>query len=209
MVWDWFNQHAQPLSFFVNLGTLFVWVFYAHLLLMGFRRQRRPRVLINMSCGQNFDSVCLVSNMSQEPIYVQSIIMDLESDGEHYRYAITDFDDFPDSQDYTHARDLTRQGPLQSGNYMKLGTFSDLILQVARAAGLSKDLQQNIGELAIQSCDIYVISVYGPEDGLIGARRRFLIQDNGATLVPEDIDTERLASRRARKLIRKWLYEYL
>ena len=91
-MWQWINDNAQALSFFASLGTLAVWLFYAHLLYAGFRRQRKARILINQGWGQQIDSVCLISNMSQEPIYIHSLVMTIRTRDDEYSESITDFD---------------------------------------------------------------------------------------------------------------------
>ena len=71
---EWLNDNAQAISAVASICTLFVWVFYAQLLYNGYVRQRRPRVIINRGKGIGVDSICLISNMSSEAIYVQHLV---------------------------------------------------------------------------------------------------------------------------------------
>ena len=58
---------------------------YAQLLYAGFRRQRRVSLLITRAVTKDVDALCLISNMSAEPVYLLYIIAVLETD----RYTIT------------------------------------------------------------------------------------------------------------------------
>ncbi len=205
-MWNWIGQNAQALSFFASVGTLLIWLFYAQLLLNTVRRQKTPRVLVNQGWGNQLDSVCLVSNMSQEPIYIQCIVMRLETDDGDYSYSVTDIDTTQVDDPGSETSKVTRQGPLLTGHFMNLGTFRTLIRQVAQSAGLPCE-HKAVRDLGVRACEIYVISIYGPESGPIGAKRRFLL-DGGETIRPDMIDTESMASRRARIKMRQWLHDF-
>lgn len=205
------DQIWQAIAAITGIGTLLVWLFYAQLLFASFRRQRRPKIIINQGWGRQLDSVCLVSNMSAEPIYIECILMTVATDEREYRYEVTDFDETEDPATQP-ASQLTRQGPLQSGHFVNLGTFRNLIRQVSRRAGLLEHGREGVQTLPIRACEICVISVYGPEDGMVGARRRFVMDGEDSTtnvLRPATIETERLTSRRARKTLLSWLREQL
>lgn len=44
---DWISQHHDSLTALTSIGTLLIWLVYAQLLYKGYRRQRRPRLIIN------------------------------------------------------------------------------------------------------------------------------------------------------------------
>lgn len=71
---EWLNQNSGAISAVTGILTLMIWVFYAQLLYNGYVRQRRPRIIINRGSGKNLSSLCLISNMSAEAIFVQHII---------------------------------------------------------------------------------------------------------------------------------------
>ena len=205
--WSWVSNNSKPLSTFISLGTLFVWLFYAQLLLAGFQRQRQARVLINQGWGRGIDSVCLISNMSHEPIYIQCVILVMKTSRGEYRSSVTDLDE-PRSRDVrAKPSEITRQGPLLSGNQMNLGSFSTLIRQAAQQHGLAckGDPIENIG---LKDVTVTVISSYGPEGGVIGTQRRFFVAgDDDSEMTPASIDSRRLINRRARRKMRRWLEE--
>lgn len=210
-MWQWINQNAPALSFLATLGTLAVWLFYAQLLFLGFKRQRKARILINQGWGQQIDSVCLVSNMSQEPIYIHSLLMTIRTHDGEYTESITDFDTAQPSDSEDRPQEVTRQGPLRDGEQINLGTFRSLIRQTGkRHKNLAQDDQQPIRTLAIENFKITVIASYGPEGGVIGAQRKFLVLgDDNERMSPVAAGTKRMAKRRARHRLQEWLENQL
>ncbi|MES1950270.1 hypothetical protein S4A8_05403 [Salinisphaera sp. S4-8] len=210
-MWQWINDNAQALSFFASLGTLAVWLFYAHLLYSGFRRQRKARILINQGWGQQVDSVCLISNMSQEPVYIHSITMTIRAHDNEYTEAITDFDEAQPRDSENHPREVTRQGPLQVGEQMNLGTFRSLLRQTAkRHKDLRADENQPLRSLSVHNFKVTVIASYGPEGGVIGAQRKFLVRgDDNQLMRPVAIATKRMTKRNARQRLQQWLEQQL
>jgi len=204
-MWQWINDNAQALSVFTGLGTLLVWLLYAQLLLASFRRQRQPRILINQGWGSQIDSICLISNMSHEPIYIQNIAMTIDATDGDYSGSVTDLDtDAPDgSESLGH---ITRQGPLASGAFMNTGTFRALIRQVAHQAGLTESQDRPIAAIGINSITLDVMTSYGPETGAMAFSRRFIIEgEDNERIRPATIDTTRLGDRFAREQMQRWI----
>jgi len=210
-MWQWINQNAQALSFFASLGTLAVWLFYAHLLFSGFKRQRKARILVNQGWGQQVDSVCLVSNMSQEPIYIHSLLMTIRTQSGEYTESITDFDTAQPSGSEDHPQEVTRQGPLRAGEQINLGTFRSLIRQTGkRHKNLDHDDKKPIRSLEVENFKITAIASYGPEGGVVGAQRKFIVRgDNNELMRPVATTTKRMAKRRARHHLQRWLENQL
>jgi hypothetical protein len=204
MVWNWIKENAEALLVLANFGTLFVWLAYAQLLFAGFRRKRKARVVITRGWGSGFGSLCLVTNLSEEFVYVLRILMTVWTDGEEVTFAVTDYD--VEDGAGKPASQLTRQGTLQPGASVNLGTFHELTDQIVRHAGDGKRIAEGM-----RACEICVICIYGPEDAVIGAVRRFKFDsDEGGNerMSPELADTRMLTSRRSRKMIERWLRKY-
>ncbi|HAB65052.1 MAG TPA: hypothetical protein DCE49_12930, partial [Pseudomonas sp.] len=72
---DWLMKNQQLVSLLISLSTLLVWMFYAHLLLRNFRRQRQPSLLINRGAGKGLGSLCIISNMSAEPMFINQLVV--------------------------------------------------------------------------------------------------------------------------------------
>jgi hypothetical protein len=81
---DWISEHHRVLSVLTNIGMLFVWIVYLQLFLSSYKRQTRPKILINVGAGRSIDARCLLSNMSSEAIYVESLIATLETEKDRW-----------------------------------------------------------------------------------------------------------------------------
>ncbi|SHF35521.1 hypothetical protein SAMN02745148_02403 [Modicisalibacter ilicicola DSM 19980] len=212
---EWISQNSKVLSFFTNLGILIIWLAYAQLLYMGFRRQRRPRLIINRGKKKDIEALCIISNMSAEAIFIEYIIADLETSEGTITMDVTDFDQEYTEGDENRKRDTspglggvrenTRQGPLESGDFLHIGTFAELIKRLARDEGIEMEGHRPTGDLRFQRLTIRLIGVYGPEDMPIGAERSFDLfdNDNFCSLTPATWDTKRLSSPWQRRKLRK------
>lgn len=213
----WITNHAEAISAIASVFTLFVWVFYAQLLYANYSRQRRPRIIINRGQGKFIHSLCLVSNMSQESIYVQHIVAVLETSDGKLQFDISEFQQSEDgdSSDINQTQETeykyrTHQGPLGSGEYLHVGSFNDILRGIAKAYGIEMLGYHPRGDMTFDALEIRLIAVYGPEDSPIGARRRFLLKDSKIdeyAVYPDSLDTERLNSRRQRRRIKRWMRE--
>ncbi|HET8791988.1 MAG TPA: hypothetical protein VFM75_12335 [Modicisalibacter sp.] len=217
---NWVSQHQAVLAIIINFGTLLVWLIYAQLLYLGFRRQRRPRIIINRGRKKDVDALCIISNMSAEAIFIEYIIADLATSNGTISMDVTDFDQLSNVGDddvgdhdkqLGPASDYTRQGPLGSGDYLHIGTFSEIIQRLAWESGIKMQGHHPEGDLRFRSLTIRLIAIYGPEDKPIGAERCFNLNLNDDekkyTLMPKSWDTQRLASPWQRRRLRKMVYE--
>ncbi|WP_404983235.1 hypothetical protein [Cobetia marina] len=227
---EWIANHSKTISAIASIGSFFIWLVYAQLLYHNFRRQRRPRVLINRGKSKGIDSLCIVSNMSAESIFIEHIIARLDTSHGSLLMDVTEFersyqegdeqsDNQQDGDSEQSAKeassssewrisDTTRQGPLGSGDFLHIGTFSEVIERMARRNGISLDGHWPSNEqLKFQRLTLRIIGIYGSEDHPIGVERAFRLHDaNGeCALVPERWDSNRLSSRRQRHKLRKLL----
>ncbi len=221
-MFEWISRHREVLMVLINLGTLGIWIAYAQLLYWGFRRQRRPRLLINRGNNRDLDALCIISNMSAESIFIEYIVAELETSRGTIEVDVTarerqysEGEEVEPQRDTTHGAVLpppgratvehsTHQGPLESGGFLHIGTFDELIRCIAREEGLEMRGNLPAGDLSLHSLTVRLIGIYGPEDMPIGAERRFWLEehDNRCTLTPASWDTKRLASWRQRRRLR-------
>ena len=205
----------------VSIATLLIWIIYAQLLYLGFRRQRTPRMLINRGRKKDLDALCIISNMSQEAIYVEYILAKLETSRGTVVMDVTDFeqeftDEDSESQESRRKetpitpqelRENTRQGPLLSGEYMHIGSFRDLVLRLAHDAGIPMQGSLPEADIEFTCLTIELIALYGPEPRPVNARRSFYIKSTkvGVTLVPTSWNTQHgisfLRRRRLSKMV--------
>lgn len=213
-MFEWISQHSSTLQVFTSLGTLAIWLFYAQLLYSNYRRDTRPRVLINKGVSKDdLDSPCLICNMSKEPIFIQCLVVELEtSEGVFYAPA-TDSDEGLDENENRTTGDRTRQGPLHGGSCIEVKNFRELIERAAAAGNItvSHGLPQD-RDIEFLSLRLTVISIYGPEDHPFGAARSFSLDCSNVEcpeIQPMSLDTERMTSKKDKEQVSKWLWEYI
>ncbi|PCC98680.1 hypothetical protein [Halopseudomonas pelagia] len=219
---DWIETNQAVLSVCVSFATLLVWVIYAQLLYSGFRRQRTARVIINRGSKRDLDALCIVSNMSQEAIYVEYIIATLKTSLGSVTMDVTDFEQHPTEEREngagerqtvavtpTNIRENTRQGPLLSGEFMHIGTFSGLVQRLARQGGIPMQGNSPEEDIQLESLTIELIALYGPEPKPVSARRDFIIDSSkyGGTLTPASWRTRQSISFLQRRRLCKMVDE--
>lgn len=205
-MWSWINEHTQFLNLVVNVGMLVVWITYLQLLLNNYRRQREPAILITRGAGRGIRSRCLITNMSQEPVYVTSLIATLITDDGSADVALTDMhDDLPDDLG-TDPRSAMRQGSLQTGQYLDIGHFEDVIIQLVETTNLIQDPQ------LVREIDLTVVALYGSDRVPVGAKRLFSIDRSDPQhpkITPLTVSTNQHTSRRQRRELLETLHKYM
>lgn len=202
---DWIREYHQTLSLLINIGMLFIWIAYLQLFLANLKRQTRPKILINVGAGRNLDARCLISNMSPEAIYIESLIATVEISERQWVRPVTDAHELAEKQDQ-NLRSMTMQGPLKQGEVMDVGSFRDLVRHVVRDAECPVPADAEFPD-DLTALEIQAIADFGPDDLLVGAKRRFeLARENGAwTLGRHSPHTEQIRSRSERRRIKQLL----
>lgn len=206
-MFEWIEQNTRLLSLAVNAGMLIVWLFYAQLLFSNYRRSRRPRIIINQGIGSGLSAHCLISNMSQEPIFVECIVAALDTEAGTQIDSVTEYEHAGDDTKVPTLHDRTGQGPLKTGEYLDLGTFEEIAGRVMR----NKSAGQRADAGSLQAIELYVVAIYGPDDSPVGARRRFELRrtDRGPRLAAVTVDSIPLTSREDRQRMRNWMEQYM
>ncbi|MEO1820259.1 hypothetical protein [Pseudomonas sp.] len=216
---EWIKDNQAVVSVGVSIATLLIWIIYAQLLYLGFRRQRTPRMLINRGRKKDLDALCIISNMSQEAIYVEYVLAKLETSRGTVVMDVTEFEqEVPEEHEnsrkqvsipHQELHENTRQGPLLSGEYMHIGTFRDLVLRLAYEAGIPMHGSLPDADIEFTCLTIELIALYGPEPRPVNARRSFYIKSNedGATLIPTSWNTRHGISLVSRRRLSKMVNE--
>jgi hypothetical protein len=231
-MYDWIADNYKVLSVCASLASVSVWLVYAQLLYLGFRRQRSPRLIINRGRNKDINALCLISNMSAESVFIEYIIAELETTSGTITLDVTDFeleylesgnsgdgqsDQAAGNQRPLNASENTRQGPIPPGGFFHIGTFNELIQRIARNEVMTtredtpeyyseshgeKNLQD---KLELNCLTLRLIGIYGPEAMPIGAERRFDLKYDGdyLALTPGSWDTKQLATLRQRYKLSK------
>lgn len=209
---NWIASHLALISTFVSSATLFVWIFYAHLLHKSFARGERPLVLIHQAGGMGPGSSCLVVNLSRQPLHVVNVHFILRTENHRFLLRLNEFQRITSSDERNWAREnVMKEGPLDSGDFLSLGDFSSM-LEGARSDDDGRDERQD-QELAekTEAFEIRVTAMFSAFDRPIGAIRRFAVSAEGEeiSLIPKSPLTEQLTSFRQRRRVHQWLSDSL
>ncbi|SER69246.1 hypothetical protein SAMN04490244_102177 [Tranquillimonas rosea] len=199
---EWLSANSAGLNVIINVVMLFVWVGYLQVFLMNFLRQRQSMLLINRGAGEGEHARCFVSNMGAEPIYVVNVIAKISSGGEELTANIVDRYEVS-SDDLSTPTKGTTQGPLQSGEFLDMGSFRDILVRAASR------LHGNVDEMQIDKLDLTVVAASGHTAHLVGGRRCFFLGwvDGSRTFVPERATTDQKSGFFERRKLRAQMDE--
>ncbi|MCW4116183.1 hypothetical protein NPA31_014555 [Aurantimonas sp. MSK8Z-1] len=209
---QWLRSNHELLSVLTNIGMLVIWIAYLQVFVVNFRRQTRPKIIINLGSGRGLDTHCIVSNMSSDAIYVQTMIAAVEREDDRWMLPVTELEGIEEWPSPTDLNLWSRQGPLLAGHMRDMGSLRGVIRHViSNATGDDTALDQ-LERLLPVRLELQVIAAYGSEELPIGARRGFEITRNEMerTVVrPLDVGTTQIRSRRERRAIVSLLEEQL
>jgi hypothetical protein len=198
-MWNWIASNHQVIGALANIAMLFVWIAYLQVFVSSYRRQKRSSILINRGAGFGLEARCLISNMSAEAIYIESIIATAETAEGRWSLPVTELLEGRSDLDLK-----TRQGPLQAGRFIDIGSFQKLMEPVLQKTKGPGGAVTSAGLENLVSFEIKIIAVHGSEDLLTGAIRRFdLIQRQHRLLLRgHAVGTHQIRSRRERERLR-------
>lgn len=207
---DWLQQYATLLTSLGNLLLVLIWAIYLQMFYRQSQRHQKAELLIHRAQGSEFSASCLLVNMSKEVVHVQCVIVKIETSEKALVHQVTDYERISD--DGSDSRQQLRQGPLQSGEYLLVGRFEDMLPGARKQRERDEEHSQLPPPLdEVEAVEVRVVAVHGPSDYLVGARRRFTVEhEDGQTRIhPERLLTEQLSARRHQPQIRRWLRDSL
>ena len=207
-MWTWIQDNNGALSVAINVLMLCVWLLYFHLLYTNYRHQTRPKILINRGAGQTVDARCVISNMSEEAVYIEAVIVsfgvDVDSDEtQKLVCSLSDLDvSLSDEQD---PRPQWLQGPLKSGELIDVGSYRALAERAIRARAGSSGTPTGLND--VKRLEIMVVASYTAQDGLVAAERVFDVEEEGdrCVLKPHTFSAHQIRRRRERKAIERMM----
>ena len=204
---NWITSNIQVVSAAINLVMLMVWLAYLHVFLSNFRRNTRSKIMISLSGDCGFKSTCLVTNMSSEAIYIQSIIIDLEAQEGRRSYPITEIESFEKWAEPSDLKIWSRQGPLGAGQARNIGTFEGMLAHAIQEENVSIEAVERQMDGPLAALEIRVIAAYASEDLPVGAVRKFRVlrSERGPQLRAESSIATQIRSRRERRAIKELL----
>lgn len=177
-----------------------VWIVYFQIFFLQYQRNNRPYLVIHHAQNENPDALCLLVNMGKETVHVQCVQVVLHTRaGEEKMMTVTAYRRV--GADDSNVHQVLRQGPLQPGGYLVLGSFRNIILGRRSEDNESDYLFEDITALEIRAAVFH-----GPSSHPVGARRSFRLEhEGGPGIFPKNIYTEQLNRRRDRHDVRRWL----
>jgi len=205
------KEHAPLVAAVSSIGTLTIWAIYLHIFVSSHQRHVKPMLVINRGEGRTLEARCLVTNMSPEPVHIQSVVVRLHtSDALHTAY-ITDAEDIRRSGNQSGWQRMTRQGPLPPGTMVDMGSFACILDYAAHVCADEEHFKGSKLASRVECIEISILGIYGSEDLLIGATRKFE-PDHGnepLELRAADALTSQITKRRERRRLSRELAEQL
>ena len=197
---DFLLEYSPVFSALASFLMLGVWVVYLQVFWHSYRRQHRAKVIISTGAGAGLDALCLVGNMSAEPVFIEGMILFAERGERRRACAVMNLSDTV--EDASRKPRPTREGPLKSGDYITVGTFRDLIGLIDPSRGDPPE---------IDAIEIWMVADFSSEKDLVFARRRFLLAARGTRTVirPAELETRRITSARERREVQEVLQDHL
>lgn len=205
------QENAPVLSAIAAVGTLAIWAIYLHIFVSGYQRQIKPMLIINRVDGSGLNARCFVTNMSRDPVHIQSVVAKLITAQDEYTAYITDAEDVRQAGNPSGWERLTRQGPLQPGTMVDMGGFEHILDYLAQTCSEEDKFVHSALSRTATALEITVLGVYGSEDLLIGATRIFEMDghDKNIVLRPRDAHTRQITGKKERRVLADRLAEQL
>jgi hypothetical protein len=195
IMWNWIATNHQVIGALANIAMLLVWIAYLQVFVSSYRRQKRSNILINRGAGSGLEARCLISNMSAEAIYIESIIASVETSDGRWSCPVTEV-----LEGRSDLELKTRQGPLQAGRFVDVGSFERLMEPVLRRGEGLHGVPAPDAIEKLVTFELKVIAVHGSEDVLVGAIRRFHVirRQDRLLLKGQAVGTHQIRSHRER-----------
>lgn len=195
---EFVQQNSDLVQIGASLTTTLVWLVYLHILLRGFRDQRRSSVLINRGGGEDLTARCLVSNMGAQPAYLLDVIACIETGEGPFVSSVVDRRELR-REELERPTEMTGQGPLPSGGYVDIGSFGD----IAERAGTAIDDT----DCPDRRLKLIAVAATNQASNIVAAVREFdLVPADGQVCVrPRSLEARQLRSGRARRRVRATL----
>ena len=201
-MWSWIDEHSATIGVVVQILMLVVWVLYFQLFLGSLRHRLRPKILINRGGGRSLNASCIVANMSAEPIYVEAVIVSLGIAKSASQYTVScslsDLDLDLRAQDGGDRRSSWYQGPLESADYLNIGSFKGLIGRACdcRTEGSQKKAQP----VDVQRLKLTVLASYTAGKRIVAAEKEFELDSEDPNIIhARSLSTHQIFSPRKRK----------
>lgn len=201
---EWISENSGLLQVTISLLTAVVWLAYLHILWLNFRRQRQAVILINRSIAQDENAHCFVTNMGAEPIYLLEVMAKVTTDEKTYNVKVTEREEIA-LEEIDDPLSRTNQGPIKSGEFIDIGSFTDLLRRADARIGTEGIFDE------VREMELTVAAADGHATHLVAAKRTFRAdwKDGKPYFVPERLMTHQIRNIFQRRKISAMLEEQI
>jgi hypothetical protein len=200
---EWIASHSDVLNVILNAGMLLVWVVYAQLFFLSWRRGKLPVLLISATTTRDLQGECLVCNMAEQSCFIEAVGVCLRSDGsDEQTIFLNDIRGrLKEGEETGRLDEWTLQGPLEPGQMVSLGSFRELTVRTRN--------RTSEGFPGVDEFEVRIIAYYGAQRRPFGAVRTFRIRgDDGESFAPGQHFTRHLYSGSDAEQVTGWLKEF-
>lgn len=198
---QWLHDNASVISAVTNVAMVAIWLGYLQLFYRQFRRSQMPQMMILESDHHTLNADCLLVNMSQEIVTLVTVMVAARGPEGEQLSEITGYQQKTvEERSPRQLEEVIKQGPMDSGMFLRLGSFRDLLDIVAR---------DGLPQKEVESLEIRAVVVHGAYPAPIGACRQYDLQRDeegrllGARATTDT--TDQLRSWRRRRTVKSWL----
>ena len=200
---EWIASNRDFLNVILNAGMLLVWIVYAQVFFLRWRRGKLPVLIISATTTRDFHAECLICNMAEQACFIEAIGVCLRSNDS--REEIVFLNDIrgrlTEGEETGQLDERTLQGPLKSGQMVSLGSFRELAGRTGSHTG--EDFQK------VDEFEVRIIAYYGAHRRPFGALRTFRRRgDDSQGIIPAQHFTHHLYSRSDTRQVSGWLKEF-
>jgi hypothetical protein len=203
----WLNKNAALLSSLASLLMVAIWIFYAYLFHRDFKGRYNPQVIIHQAPDTGLDSLCIIVNLGQQMINLVAVTAVAHTDDGRIAREITQYRRTSSDWDNDwQLRSVLKQGPLASGEPLHLGSFQEILDDMAIRVE-DRDGGDGAGGEKSFTLEIRGIFYVGSRAEPIGFQRFFTIdrQAERAQVVPTTLKTVQLVTFWQKKRVKHWL----
>ncbi|MBL3705933.1 hypothetical protein GI582_24870 [Sulfitobacter sp. BDSS02] len=191
---EFIRQNSELVQIGANLTTTVVWLVYLHVLLKGFRDQRRSSLLINRGGGEDLDARCLISNMGAQPAYLLDVLAGIDTKDGPSVASVVDRQELR-REELEQPTEMTGQGPLPSGGYVDIGSFRDILDRAGYDLSGSQSSQATLKLVSVAATN--------QASHIVAAVREFDVREDGDAIMvrPRTLEARQVRSRSARRKV--------
>ena len=203
-MWEWLKDNVTLLQVLVNFTSALVWIAYLQMFAASFRRQTRSSLLVTLAGAHDTTGRCIISNMGSEPAYIVDVLAEFGTDSHQTAVSVVDRLELYERSS-TEITGVSAVGPLSSGSYVDIGSFQDLFVRAHQRLDTIHATEE------VQSIKLIAIAATSQARYLVAAYRGFNLYRSDETdvvgVVPVEVESKQIRSRRERKKLRILLQE--